>query len=90
MSDTSPNTVALRRLERENKRLRTELEASLRQLPELRNLIAFSGDALALLDAEGRITEANARLITLLGDKEAEVYGQAIARWMPVAGQWAV
>jgi signal transduction histidine kinase len=90
VSDTAQNAMALRRLERENKRLRTELDASLRQLPDLRNMIAFSGDALALLDAEGRITEANARLITLLGDPEAEIYGQAIARWMPVAGQWAV
>jgi len=90
VSENAQTGMLLRRLERENRRLRTELDASLRQLPDLRNMIAYSGDALALLDAEGRITEANARLIALLGDPEAEVYGQALARWMPVTGQWAV
>ena len=75
------------RLERENKRLRHELEEAVRALPHLRQMVQFSGDLLILAAAGGRILEANARLADVLGVEPHALYGQSLQRWLRNPGQ---
>ncbi|MEN9767130.1 MAG: Phytochrome-like protein cph2 [Cyanobacteriota bacterium] len=75
------------RLEREIRRLRHELQASVHALPHLRQMVQFSGDLLILVGAGGRILEANGRLAAALGVPQQELYGQPLQRWLVNPGQ---
>jgi len=76
-----------RRLEREIRRLRHELQEAVRTLPHLRQMVQFSGDLLILVEASGRILEANGRLADLLGIPQEQLYGQPLQRWLANPGQ---
>ena len=76
-----------RRLEREIRRLRHELQEAVRALPHLRQMVQFSGDLLILVEASGRILEANGRFAELLGLPQEELYGQPLQRWLANPGQ---
>ena len=84
---TTPPDRDRQRLERENKRLRHELEEAVRALPHLRQMVQFSGDLLILAAAGGRILEANARLADVLGVEPHALYGQVLQRWLSHPGQ---
>ena len=84
---TTPPDRDRQRLERENKRLRHELEEAVRALPHLRQMVQFSGDLLILAAAGGRILEANARLAEVLGVEPHALYGQVLQRWLSHPGQ---
>ncbi|MFZ9849552.1 MAG: putative bifunctional diguanylate cyclase/phosphodiesterase [Vulcanococcus sp.] len=84
---TTPPDPERQRLERENKRLRHELDEAVRALPHLRQMVQFSGDLLILASAGGRILEANARLAEVLGVELHTLYGQPLRRWLPHPGQ---
>ncbi|MFM2079982.1 MAG: hypothetical protein RLZZ589_747 [Cyanobacteriota bacterium] len=85
MSGPGPDDI--RRLERENRRLRHELQEAVRALPHLRQMVQFSGDLLILVEATGRILEANLRLAELLGLPQEALYGQPLQRWLANPGQ---
>lgn len=87
---TAPGSPAAddpRRLEREIRRLRHELDAAVHALPHLRQMVQFSGDLLLLVGPAGRILEANARCAALLGVPQTALYGQGLQRWIPNPGQ---
>ena len=84
---TMPPDLERQRLERENKRLRHELDQAVRALPHLRQMVQFSGDLLILATAGGRILEANARLAEVLGVEPHALYGQLLQRWLSHPGQ---
>ena len=84
---TTPLDPERQRLERENKRLRHELEQAVQALPHLRQMVQNSGDLLILVSAGGRILEANARLAEVLGVEPHALYGQPLQRWLRHPGQ---
>jgi len=83
----APGSDDSRRLDRELRRLRHELQEAVRALPHLRQMVQFSGDLLILVEASGRILEANGRFAELLGVPQEELYGQPLQRWLSNPGQ---
>ena len=75
--DNEP-TAKERRLAREVKRLRYELEVSGRQTPMLRAIIEGSPDALALLSLSGEVVEHN-RAFGKLADADVPCHGRSVA-----------
>ena len=84
---STPPDPERQRLERENRRLRHELEEAVRALPHLRQMLRFSGDLLILVAAGGRILEASARLAEVLGVEPHALDGQLLQRWLSHPGQ---
>ncbi|MFM7651741.1 MAG: EAL domain-containing protein [Vulcanococcus sp.] len=84
---SAPASDECRLLEREIRRLRHELQEAVRALPHLRQMVQFSGDLLILVEASGRILEANGRFAELLGLPQEELYGQPLQRWLANPGQ---
>ena len=82
-----PGSDESRRLERELRRLRHELQEAVGALPHLRQMVQFSGDLLILVEASGCILEANGRFAELLGVPQEELYGQPLQRWLSNPGQ---
>lgn len=87
---SAPGSDDSRRLERELRRLRHELQEAVRALPHLRQMVLFSGDLLLLVEASGRILEANGRFAELLGLPQEQLYGQPLQRWLANPGQLQV
>lgn len=87
---SAPGSDDSRRLERELRRLRHELQEAVRALPHLRQMVQFSGDLLLLVEASGRILEANGRFAELLGLPQEQLYGQPLQRWLANPGQLQV
>lgn len=85
MSDATDPQV--RRLEREIKRLRHELQQATASLPHLRQMVQASDDLLILVGPGCRIIEANQRLADALGVLHAQLYGQSLCRWLVNPGQ---
>jgi PAS domain S-box-containing protein len=71
---------------RENKG-ETILEKKVQETEEtLQNVLANSGDAIILADANGHITDANEALLTMLGYQESEVLGKHVMELSPFEG----
>jgi PAS domain S-box-containing protein len=71
-----------RRLEREIRRLRNELQEAVHALPHLRQMVQFSGDLLLLTGPGSRILEANQQVAAVLGVAQAQLYGQSLQQWL--------
>ncbi|MFM8259622.1 MAG: putative bifunctional diguanylate cyclase/phosphodiesterase [Vulcanococcus sp.] len=87
---STPGSDEYRRLEREIRRLRHELQEAMRALPYLRQMVQYSGDLLILVEASGRILEANGRFAERLGLPQEQIYGQPLQRWLSNPGQLQV
>ena len=68
-----------KRLERELKRLKYELEVAQRQTPYLRGMIEGIHDRLVLIDKNGTIREYNSAFASSLQDDDVSLYGTSVA-----------